>query len=134
MDNLTTKDKSFKKLLEKIQNHCERYFTVECCGFIGKKNNTYIVQFVANRSPNPSSFFCVDPIDYLKFKNEHEFISLIHSHIHEDATFSKMDIANAEATCLPSIVYSLRAKKFAIYEPQHHEVDVNILKKVKGYL
>lgn len=134
MDNLIVKDKSFKKILEHVKSYCERYFTVECCGFIGKKNKTYIVQFVPNRSPNPNHFFCVDPLDYLKFKNEYEFISLIHSHIQEDETFSKMDIANSEATCLPSIVYSLATKKFAIYEPKNHEVDVNTLNKVKGYL
>jgi proteasome lid subunit RPN8/RPN11 len=134
MDSLTVKNRSFNKILEQIKLHCERYFAVECCGFIGKKNQTYIVQFVTNRSPNPNSFFCVDPLDYLKFKNEYEFISLIHSHICEDETFSKMDVANSEAICLPSIVYSITTKKFAIYEPKDHEVDVNTLNKVKGYL
>jgi hypothetical protein len=28
----------------------------------------------------------------------------------------------------------LSTKKFAIYEPKNHEVDVNTLNKVKGYL
>lgn len=134
MDHPILKDKNFKKLLEHISEHCDRYFSLECCGFVGKKGKDYIVQFVSNRSPNPKEFFCVDPLDYLKFKNEYEFIALLHSHIVGDESFSKMDVANAEATCLPSIVYSLSTKKFAIYEPKNHEVDVNTLNKVKGYL
>lgn len=134
MDNPIVKNKSFKKVLESIREHCDRYFSLECCGFIGKKDKDYIVQFVSNRSPKPKEFFCVDPLDYLKFKNEHEFISLFHSHPDGDESFSDMDIANSEATCLPSIVYSLQTKKFAIYEPKEHEVDVNTLNKVKGFL
>lgn len=134
MDNLTVENKSFKKILDHIKIHCEKYFTIECCGFIGKNPVGYIVTFVTNRSPNPKDFFCVDPLDYLKFQKENEFISLFHSHIYGDETFSEMDKSNAEATCLPSIVYSLSSKKFAIYEPKNHEVDVNTLNKVKGYL
>lgn len=134
MDNPSVKSKSLKKIFSFIQEHCERYFTMECCGFIGKKNKEYVVQFVSNRSPKPNDFFCVDPLDYLKFKNEHEFISLIHSHPRGDESFSEMDTANSEATCLPSIIYSLVTKKFAIYEPKEHEVDVNTLNKVKGFL
>lgn len=134
MENLLVKNKSFKKILDFIKEHCERYFTIECCGFIGKNKNNYTVQFVNNRSPNPNIFFCVDPLDYLKFKNENEFISLVHSHINSDESFSKMDEFNSEATCLPSITYSLKTNKFAIYEPKKHEVDVSILNKVKGYL
>ncbi len=134
MDNLTVKNKSFRKILAFIQEHCERYFAVECCGFIGKNGKDYVVQFVQNRSPRPNDFFCVDPLDYLKFKSENEFVSLLHSHINGDESFSETDKANSEATCLPSIVYSLNTKKFAIYEPKTHEVDVITLNKVKGYL
>lgn len=134
MDNPIVKNKSFKKVLESVREHCDRYFSLECCGFVGKNGKDYIVQFVNNRSPKPKEFFCVDPLDYLKFKNENEFISLIHSHPDGDESFSEMDIANSEATCLPSIIYSLQTKKFAIYEPKEHEVDVNTLNKVKGFL
>lgn len=134
MDNPIVKNKSFKKVLESVREHCDRYFSLECCGFVGKNGKDYIVQFVNNRSPKPKEFFCVDPLDYLKFKNENEFISLIHSHPDGNESFSEMDIANSEATCLPSIIYSLQTKKFAIYEPKEHEVDVNTLNKVKGFL
>lgn len=134
MDNPIVKNKSFKKVLEFIREHCDRYFSLECCGFVGKNGKDYVVQFVNNRSPNPKQFFCVDPLDYLRFKNENEFVSLIHSHPDGDESFSEMDQANSEATCLPSIIYSLQTKKFAIYEPKEHEVDVNTLNKVKGFL
>lgn len=134
MDNPIVKNKSFKKILESVREHCDRYFSLECCGFVGKNGKDYVVQFVNNRSPNPKQFFCVDPLDYLKFKNENEFIALIHSHPDGDESFSEMDQANSEATCLPSIIYSLQTKKFAIYEPKEHEVDVNTLNKVKGFL
>ena len=127
-------ESDFKDILKFLKDHSDRYFNIECCAFVGLRNGVYISQILANRSPEPNSFFCVDPLDFLKFKSENELLFIFHSHPHTSADFSEMDKANAEACCLLSLVYSVVDNKFALYEPQNHEIYVNILNKVKGYL
>ena len=127
-------ESDFKDILKFLKDHSDRYFNIECCAFVGLRNGVYISQILANRSPEPNSFFCVDPLDFLKFKSENELLFIVHSHPHTSADFSEMDKSNAEACCLLSLVYSVVDNKFALYEPQNHEIDVNILNKVKGYL
>lgn len=127
-------ESDFKDILKFLKDHSDRYFNIECCAFVGLRNGVYISQILANRSPEPNSFFCVDPLDFLKFKSENELLFIFHSHPHTSADFSEMDKSNAEACCLLSLVYSVVDNKFALYEPQNHEIDVNILNKVKGYL
>lgn len=134
MDNLSVRDKSLKKVLEFLKEYSSKYFNVECCAFVGKNENQYVAEFVTNRSPYPNSFFCIDPVDFLKFKNQNNIICLFHSHPSSDETFSEQDIDNSEATCLPFLVYSLPANKFSLYEPKTSESDVNTLNKVKGLI
>jgi proteasome lid subunit RPN8/RPN11 len=125
---------NFKDILQFLKDHSDRYFNIECCGFVGIKNGDFVAEILPNRSPEPNSFFCVDPLDFLRFKSENELLFLFHSHPNSDTEFSDLDKANADACCILSIVYSVLTQKFAIYEPQEHEVDVNILNKVKGLL
>jgi len=124
----------FQEILFFLKDYSNKHCTIECCAFIGRKDGQFVAQVLANRSPDPNSFFCVDPLDYLKFKNDKEFLFIFHSHPSSDEEFSELDMANADACCLASLVYSVLTDKFAIYEPQNHEIDVNILNKVKGLL
>jgi proteasome lid subunit RPN8/RPN11 len=125
---------NFKDILSFLKDHSNKYCTIECCAFIGIKDDKFVAQILANRSPDPNSFFCVDPLDFLRFKSENELLFIFHSHPSSNEEFSDLDIANADACCLVSLIYSLLTDKFAIYEPQNHEIDVNILNKVKGLL
>jgi len=134
MHNLSVRDKNFKKILEYLENYSKEYFNIECCALIGKNKNTYTAEFVANRSPDPNLFFCIDPVDFLKFKNENEIVCVFHSHPNSDETFSEQDINNSEAVCLPFLIYSLVTNKFSLYEPKIIESNVNTLKKVKGLI
>jgi proteasome lid subunit RPN8/RPN11 len=134
MDNLSVSDKSLKKIFEYLKEYSDKYFNIECCAFVGKNKNKYVAQFVPNRSPHPNVFFCIDPVDFLKFKSENEMVCLFHSHPSSDEKFSEQDINNSEATCLPFLVYSLPANKFSLYEPKVSESDVNTLNKVKGLI
>jgi proteasome lid subunit RPN8/RPN11 len=134
MELHTKVENNFENILQFLKDHSDRYFNIECCAFVGLKDENFIIQILANRSPEPNSFFCVDPLDFLKFKSENELLFIFHSHPNTSAEFSEMDKANAEACCLLSLVYSVVDNKFALYEPQSHEIDVNILNKVKGYL
>ena len=125
---------NFKDILYFLKDHSNKYCTIECCSFIGIKDGKFVAQILANRSPDPNSFFCVDPLDFLRFKSENELLFIFHSHPSSNEEFSELDMANADACCLVSLIYSLLTDKFAIYEPQNHEIDVNILNKVKGLL
>jgi proteasome lid subunit RPN8/RPN11 len=134
MDKHSLKSKDLNEILNFLKQICQRYFHIECCAIIGKNKNYFVAEFMQNRSPEPNSFFCVDPIDFLRFQNQNELICIFHSHQEGDESFSDLDIANAEALCVPSMVYSLKTDKFAFYEPKECEVNVKILKKVKKYL
>lgn len=134
MELPTKNANNFSDILTFLKEYSDRYFNIECCGFIGLKDGNFVAEILPNRSPEPNSFFCVDPLDFLRFKSENELLFLFHSHPNSDTEFSDLDMANADACCIASIVYSVITQKFAIYEPQNHEVDVNILNKVKGLL
>jgi proteasome lid subunit RPN8/RPN11 len=134
MDNPSVKDKSLQNILNFLKEHSSKYFNIECCAFVGKNKNNYIAEFVPNRSPEPNLFFCIDPVEYLRFQSENEIICLFHSHPSSDENFSEQDENNSEATCLPFLVYSLPSDKFSLYEPKINESNVNILNKVKGLI
>lgn len=122
------------KVFKFFKKHCDTYFNTECCGFLGIKNNQFIGEITANRSPNPNLFFYIDPMDFIKFSTENELIAIFHSHTNTDAVFSDWDKEASEAACVPYLVYSVQQNKFAFYIPENHEIDVNILDKVKGLL
>jgi proteasome lid subunit RPN8/RPN11 len=89
---------------------------------------------VANRSPEPMSFFVIDPVDYLTFASKYSPLFLFHSHPHTESSFSEMDKASSESSCLPFLMYSVQDDKFALYVPENHDLDVNTLNKVKGLI
>jgi proteasome lid subunit RPN8/RPN11 len=134
MDNPSVRDKNLKNILAFLKEHSQKYFNIESCAFVGKNKNTYVAQFAPNRSPEPNLFFCIDPVEYLRFQSENEIICLFHSHPSSDESFSEQDKNNSEATCLPFLVYSIPCDKFSLYEPKIIESNVNTLKKVKGLL
>lgn len=134
MDKHSLKSKAFNEVLDFLKEYCSRYFNIECCALIGKQKNYFVAEIMPNRSPQPNDFFCVDPIDFLRFKNENELLCLFHSHPSTDEEFSELDVANSDALCVPSMIYSLKTDNFAFYEPKECEVDVKILKKIKKNL
>lgn len=117
-----------------FKEYSKTYFNTECCGFLGKKNDQFVAKMVNNRSPEPNLYFCVDPVDFIKFCEDNEIIAIFHSHIDGDASFSEEDKNASECTCIPYLLYSLKENKFAFYVPENNEVDVKILDKVKGFL
>lgn len=128
-------ERSLKKAFEFCANYSKNYFNTECCALIGLKGKSqYHVQIVANRSPQPMEFFIIDPVDYLNFISKYTPLFLFHSHPHTESSFSEMDKASSESSCLPFLMYSVQDDKFALYIPENHELDVNILTKAKGLI
>ena len=126
--------KTPRRALNKVKELCEKNLRQEICGFLGFKEETgeYIVKQEKNASPEPSSYFLIDPLAYLLFKEKYKFIAIFHSHIVGTAEPSEFDIKMADNCCQPFIIYSLNTQKINIYEPQSVECDVNKLKRIKS--
>ena len=128
--------KSAKAALEHIKIISNRSIRNEICGFLGHcmKDNTFVVKESENSSDNPQSFFLVDPLEYLLFKEKYTFLALYHSHIIGDEEPSDFDKEMSENACLPFLVFSLNTQKVHIYEPQNSDSDVNTLGRIKALL
>lgn len=127
------KNKSVNEIKDFIINHSLKNFYNEICGFIGfdKTTNEFVATLEKNVSNDPKSFFVINPVSYLKFKNEYELISVFHSHIIGDESPSEFDIKMSESCCLSFSIFSINSKKFYIYEPQSKHYDVNIMQRLK---
>lgn len=117
-----------------IKDHAHNNLYYEICGFVGfdEQTNKYVARIEKNQSEDPKSFFCISPVNYLRFKQNYSIIGVFHSHILGDESPSEFDIKMAESCCLPFIIYSVNTKKFHIFEPQNKDYDVNILERFKG--
>lgn len=126
--------KSIGEIKDFIINHSMRNFNNEICGFIGfdKKQENFIATIEKNESSDPSSFFVINPANYLKFKNQYSLLGVFHSHVIGDENPSDFDIRMSEASCLSFLIFSINSRKFYIYEPQNKDYDVNILTRLKG--
>lgn len=134
MEQLLKIESNLPDILKFFKEYADLYKNIECCGFLGKKKKKFIGQIVPNRSPEPNLFFCVDPVDFLKFSSENQMVAIFHSHIDSNALFSEQDKESSDAICIPYLLYSVWENKFSFYIPENTEVDVKILKKVKGLL
>jgi len=126
--------KKEREALEYIKKLSHQNLRGEICGFLGYDYNVkqYIVQQEENISPNPSSLFIINPLNYLLFKDCHTMVAIFHSHIAGDESASEFDVKMAENCCQPFLIYSLNSKKINIYTPENIEADVKILERIKA--
>ena len=130
----THKFKGEVSALHKIKEMAHKYFTKEICGFLGydKKNKEFVVQLEDNASDDPKSYFLINPLSYLLFKDSYEMVAVFHSHILGDETESEFDVKMSDNCCQAFLIYSLNTKKINIYTPKTIEADVNILERIKA--
>tara|TARA_R110002020_G_scaffold77031_1_gene194797 strand:+ start:724 stop:1134 length:411 start_codon:yes stop_codon:yes gene_type:complete len=123
-----------EEALEYIKKISHENLKGEICGFLGYDyvTNQYIVQQEENISPDPSSLFIINPLNYLLFKDSYRMVAIFHSHIIGDETPSEFDVKMAENCCQPFLIYSLNSKKINIYTPENTEADVKILERIKA--
>jgi len=121
-------------LLEHIKKLSHQNLRGEICGFLGYdySGEQYIIQQEENISPNPSSLFIINPLNYLLFKDRYTMVAIFHSHIAGDESASEFDVKMAENCCQPFLIYSLNSKKINIYTPETTEADVKILERIKA--
>ena len=122
--------------LHKIKEICHKNFKQEICGFLGfcPDAEKYTVKQERNISPEPSSYFLIDPLAYLLFKEKYKFAAVFHSHLIGDEKPSEFDVKMADNCCQAFLIYSLNTEKINIYEPQTMECDVSILERFKAIL
>ena len=125
-----------ERALHEIKQICHKNFRQEVCGFLGfcPDVRKYIVKQEVNISPEPSSYFLIDPLAYLLFKEKYKFAAIFHSHLTGDEKPSEFDVKMANNCCQAFLIYSLNTEKINIYEPQTMECDVSILERFKAIL
>jgi proteasome lid subunit RPN8/RPN11 len=130
----THKCKGEVSALHKIKEIAHKYFTKEICGFLGydHENKEFIVRLEDNDSEDPKSYFLINPLSYLLFKDSYDMVAVFHSHILGDETESEFDVKMSDNCCQPFLIYSLNTKKINIYTPKTIEADVNILERIKA--
>jgi proteasome lid subunit RPN8/RPN11 len=130
------KNKSIIKIKDFIAQNSFDNMAQEICGFIGydEESKMYLATIEKNESSDPKNYFIINPVNYLKFKNNYNIIGVFHSHIMGDETASEFDVKMSEMCCLPFIIFSTNTKKFNIYEPKNQEYDVKLLERVKAKL
>jgi proteasome lid subunit RPN8/RPN11 len=132
----THKCKGERAVLHEIKEIAHKNFKREICGFLGfcEDQKKYILQPEKNISPEPSSYFLINPLNYLLFKEKYKMVAIFHSHIKGDETESEFDVKMADNCCQPFLIYSLNSKKINIYTPKTIEADVNKLERIKAAL
>tara|TARA_Y100001963_G_scaffold140539_1_gene207691 strand:- start:4058 stop:4453 length:396 start_codon:yes stop_codon:yes gene_type:complete len=121
-------------ILGKIKKISHKNPAQEICGLVGTREGKYFVEKADNIAVDTKGFFCIDPVQYLLFKNDFNLLMCFHSHILGDENFSEFDIKMSENCCIPFLVYSLNTKKFNIYSPKTSESDVSIVERFKEKL
>ena len=126
--------KGARAAVHRIGKMAEKNFTQEICGFLGfdEKTKRYIIQQENNISPEPTSYFLINPLSYLLFKENYKMVAIFHSHIMGNEEPSEFDVKMADNCCQAFLIYSLNSKKINIYTPKTIEGDVTILKRIKG--
>ena len=84
----------------------------------------YLVKEEENVSPEPTSYFLINPLNYLLFKDDYAMVAIFHSHLVADEKESEFDIKMSDNCCQAFLIYSLNTKKINIYSPQNLEGDV----------
>ena len=120
-----------EKCLDKIKDWSTKRKAVEICGFLGFKNDKYILWHCQNIAEDPTKYFAIDPLDFLVFKEENKILCVFHSHIFGNENPSEFDVTMSENCCVPFMIYSLNTKKFKLFKPKTNEADSFILSKVE---
>ena len=131
-EKFTTKNEA--DCIKKICEICSKTKSTEICGFVGKKDDVFVVEECKNVAEDKTNYFAIDPIDYLMFKNDYDLIFVFHSHIIGDEEPSEFDIIMSENSCVPFFIHCTVNKKNNIYLPKNHETDVLTIDRFKECL
>tara|TARA_R110002110_G_scaffold168233_1_gene369645 strand:+ start:310 stop:717 length:408 start_codon:yes stop_codon:yes gene_type:complete len=125
--------KNIRETVSCIKKICRSSFRREVCGFVGfdHEADEYLVKEEENVSPEPTSYFLINPLNYLLFKDDYAMVAIFHSHLVADEKESEFDIKMSDNCCQAFLIYSLNTKKINIYSPENLEGDVNILERFK---
>jgi len=124
--------KTEQELIDFLKKEGESSLFAELCALIGKdKQNNFVYQQMQNRSKDPSSYFMIDPYDYLSFLQQNECLFVFHTHLVCDEKPSDFDTKTSENCCFGFLIYSVMSEKFFFYEPQYKDYDVNKIQRLK---
>lgn len=122
---------TIKEILKEIEMVGHKSKLVECCGLVGYKNGSFVLKNLENKASDPSSFFLISPIDYLKFKKEYELVCIYHTHAVGEENPSAFDIKMSNSSCAPFLIYGVKTNKFSFYLPKFYDVEEDRIKDLQ---
>lgn len=115
---------------DKLRNFSSKHPKEEVCGFVVIKQGEIDLVKCVNRAEDRENHFLIPAIEYLNVKKENPILGVFHSHVFSDSDPSSFDIAMAESSCLPMIIYSNKDKKFGFYNPEQSDVKTEDLERI----
>ena len=104
-----------KKIKNFVKEECLKNSSEESCGFIVFKDDFVCVP-CKNISSDPTNFFKISSLDFLKTKYLYNEIHYIyHSHISENCEFSELDKKCSDFLMIPIILYNIQKNIFKLY-------------------
>ena len=100
---------NFLKYIRGVSTRCD----FEICGYIARNK----IVFLKNLSEHKKTTFVVDPRSLLKDFSDIDYV--FHSHPSGTAELSEADIGVSEEMGCPSLVYSVKQRQFALYNPRN---------------
>lgn len=89
----------------------------EICG-LGTKSNLF---FLKNTAPDRKTGFLIDPLDYFHIFEKFKLDFCFHSHPEGSCEPSSMDVEMSRNALIDFLIFSVRDKKFSLYNPVREE-------------
>lgn len=115
---------------EKLKNFASKNLKEEVCGFVVIKNGELDLIKCENRAEDKQNQFLIPAKEYIHIKRKNHILGIFHSHAFGNSKPSSFDIAMADSSCLPMIIYSNEERKFNFYNPSESEVQSNELERL----
>jgi proteasome lid subunit RPN8/RPN11 len=121
-----------QEVLDLIKLEGAEHRSVERCGLLGyNKDEGFVIKTVQNKASDPSNFFMISPIDYLRFKKENDMVCVYHTHVIGDEEASSFDMKMSNACCIPFLIYGVKTDKFTVYTPSFCDTKNDLLEDLK---
>ena len=107
-----------------IKKHALENSKEECCGLLVETKNDFDLKVLRckNLAENKSSFFSLNPKDFLRGSTLGKIKAIYHSHITDNENFSEADKENSRKHKIDYILYNTKKDSFHFYGHKNNSI------------